>query len=104
MLLACLLPCKREVNEDCRWSRDYYKLGTVLTLKLPNLVSLRLYALCQGVVVVSCPKLAWIRVGSTESLHIKVEDAALQSLCLSGCKKIQLALQDQLRSLEGLYV
>ena len=75
--------------------------------RLPHLVSLRVTGLCQGELVLSCPKLATAYFKDIRFSYVEVEDAALTSLALEGCQWVHVAagtLNDQLRNLESLSV
>ena len=73
-----------------------------LALKLPNLVSLHMYAFKQGEIFISCPKLAEAVFKGTKSLDIDLEDAALDNLVLVGCKMVIFNLYSSENQLENL--
>ena len=78
--------------------------GQSVALNLPNLISLKLYNIEHGEVVLSCPQLNLLSLDST-SLHIKVESAALRCMRLRGRTDNQIDLPiDQLKSLHTLCV
>ena len=93
---------------DPRMQPPYCSLsGKTLTWKLPHLDHLAPCCLKEGTIVLSCPKLAEISFARTESLRVKIEDAALEDLVLSHCYDNQFALdcpETQLQSLKKLAV
>ena len=81
--------------------------GKKLVWKLPHLTHLALCCLKAGTIVLSCPKLAEISLTRTESLRIKIANAALETLLLSDSHSLQFALESpesQLQSLKTLCV
>ncbi len=102
------LECARSGWRSYKQSIKYLDLRRErLALKLPHLVSLRLYGFERGKLVLRCPQLAEATFDDTESLHIEVKDAVLTRLKLLRCKKIQLtarSLGKQLQKLETLIV
>ena len=76
-------------------------------LKLPHLVNLRMFVLVQGELILSCPQLAIAYIAHAQSLHIKVEEVALERLDLVDCKSFQMEMQypePQLERLRNLHV
>ena len=81
--------------------------GETVALKLPNLVSLRLYGLAEGTFVLSCPKLAEAHLVNTNALCMKVQSSASGSLMLADCSALQVEVdpcEDQLQNLKKVYV
>ena len=71
-------------------SQDHTNFEMRLALALPYLITLELYALERGDVILTCPMLAEARFLLASSLRIKVEDAALASLVFAGCERVEL--------------
>lgn len=81
--------------------------GERLTLKLPNLVSLRLEYLEEGRIILSCPSLIEARLKKTNPFCIEVHDNVLESLELQDCQGIRCVSpppKGQLQSLKHLAV
>ena len=81
--------------------------GQKLDLKLPHLVSLRLFYLENGELVLTCPKLAEAQLQGMASMRIEVKEAAMNRLVLHGCGGVQNlveSLKDKLQSLESLSI
>ncbi len=97
-----------KVTYKVRHTRSYWNLaGQTLAWNLPHLESLDLEHLEQGELVLLCLKLANAAFTDTQSLRVKVEQAALASLALSNCKMLQITLnapEDQLCHLSVLNV
>ena len=105
----CMLTALQKLRLGCD-AEEWYRYDLEwnnLAMKLPHLVSLRMYGLKHGGVVLSCPKLAEAEIEETESFHIEVEEAALDCIFLRACKDFRFTVcspEHQLQSLSSLIV
>ncbi len=71
-------------------------------LKLPHLDSLRVWNHGEGELVLLCPKLSQVWFSHNSSLHIWVEDAALDNATLTHCKNVLLVVTFRDKWLQNL--